>query len=125
LARAAAPLANSRGRAQARLERREELEALARLLGDVGGRRWVRRFLQQFHVLADDTAVATNAMALSFREGERNAGLQLQAALAAANHDAFLLLLKELNDERRSSVDGGSDRGTGAEFDDDRRDGEF
>jgi hypothetical protein len=74
-------------------------------MADIGGRRWVRRFLEQMHVLDPAAPVATNALSLAYREGERNAGLRLQSEVADANLDAFLMMLKEARLERPASPD--------------------
>ena len=83
--------------------RLEELQALGRLMGDPAGRRWMREILAACHVW--DTSYATNAIRMAFLEGERNQGLKLQAEIAEANPDAFLLMLKENNSERHRGAD--------------------
>jgi len=104
-------------RARLRSERRAELEALARLMADPAGRRWVRNFLAGCNVW--DTAYATNAVSMAFRAGERFQGLKLQSDIAAANFEAFLLLQKEYFHERPAERDPAGNYG-----DDDDGDGD-
>ena len=97
-------MAKGSERARLRSERRAELEALARLMDDPAGRRWVRNTLAACHVW--DTSFATNAMRMAFLEGERNQGLRLQAEIAEAAPDQFIEMLKEHGSERQRGADG-------------------
>ena len=47
---------------------------------------------------------------MAFREGERNVGIRLLADITEASPDAYLLMLKEANDERRDRLDSRDDR---------------
>ena len=92
---------------QQRVERREELQALARLMSDGAGRRWMRNFLLSCHVW--DSNGQTNPIAAAYWEGERSTGLRLQRDIAAANLEAFLLLQKEHHENERPSERGERD----------------
>ena len=98
-------MAKGSERARLRSERRAELEALARLMDDPAGRRWVRNTLAACHVW--DTSFATNAVRMAFLEGERNQGLRLQAEVMEAAPDQFIEMLKEHGSERQRGADGG------------------
>ena len=100
-------MAKGSERARLRSERRAELEALARLMEDPAGRRWVRNTLAACHVW--DTSFATNAVRMAFLEGERNQGLRLQAEIAEAAPDQFIEMLKEYGSERQRGANGGGD----------------
>jgi len=105
-------MAKGSERARLRSERRAELAALARLMEDPAGRRWVRNTLAACHVW--DTSFATNAIRMAFLEGERNQGLRLQAEIAEAAPEQFIEMLKEHGSERQRGSDGpggGSDTG--------------
>jgi hypothetical protein len=97
------------------------LQALARLMADRAGRRWVRQFLAECHVW--DTGAESNAIDMAFRAGQRFQGLKVQRDIAAANLEAFLLLQKEyFLDERatdgdRDGRDGSGDGGDGGDGD--------
>jgi len=112
-------MAKGQERARLRAERRAELEALARLMEDPAGRRWVRNTLAACHVW--DTSFATNAIRMAFLEGERNQGLRLQAEIAEAAPDLFIEMLKEHGSERQRGA-GGADRGGRSDDDDDADD---
>lgn len=49
-------------------------------------------------------------MDMAFSEGERNVGLRLLAELTAASPELYLLMLKEVEDERRTADDRNSTR---------------
>lgn len=109
-------MAKGSERARLRAERRAELAALARLMEDPAGRRWVRNTLAACHVW--DTSFATNAVRMAFLEGERNQGLRLQAEIAEAAPELFIEMLKEHGSERqRGSGDTGVTYDTGDEDD--------
>jgi hypothetical protein len=88
-------------------------------MADIGGRRWVRDFLTEFHVLdrAADTVFASNALTMAKQAGERNAALKLADALQQANPDAFSLMLKEARLERHGNPDSEQDDTTDADAD--------
>ena len=101
-------MAKGSERARLRSERRAELEALARLMDDPAGRRWVRNTLAACHVW--DTSFATNAIRMAFLEGERNQGLRLQAEIMEAAPEQFIEMLKEYGSERQRGANGAGGR---------------
>jgi hypothetical protein len=103
-------MANAR---QQRVSRRQHLALLAKFLGDPEGRRYFYDLLASAHAFS--TSFATNALSMAFREGERNFGIRLLADIVEASPDAYLLMLKEANDERRQQPQPESDAGTNSD----------
>jgi hypothetical protein len=95
-------------------ERVEEMQALGRFMADPAGRRLVYQLLTECHLWT--TTGATNALAMSFREGSRYIGLRLQAEIMQANHDMYVQMLKEMEVERSGAI---GTRGFGATDDGD------
>ena len=94
----------------AKLKRREQEEAddLRWLLSGPRGRRIVYRDLEEAGVFR--SVFNTNAMAMAFAEGRRNAGLQKLARVMASNPSAYALMIKENHeDERRNPADADAD----------------
>jgi hypothetical protein len=73
--------------------RRDELNALSDLLRRTEGRQYIWSFLAGCSIY--QTSFGGDALAMAFREGERNTGLRLLADCIEANSDAYLAMIKE------------------------------
>lgn len=93
---------NRKARREAAVKRREQLEQLGRFMSTPPGREYMYDLLASCHVYT--TSFATNALAMAFREGERNIGLRLGADLTEASADLYLQMLKEADNVRRTPV---------------------
>ena len=85
-------------------KRLEELQALGRLVGDPGGRRWLWAMLSECHIW--QTSMAGNALRLAFLEGERSQGLRLLGEIQEANPAMFIQMMTEMSGERRGGTNG-------------------
>jgi hypothetical protein len=97
-------------RRETRIKRRDQLALLGRVMAEPIGREFFYDLLASCHVYS--TSFATNALAMAFREGERNVGLRLAADLTEATPDLFLLMLKEQNNVRSREPESESESGT-------------
>ena len=88
-------------RREQRSHRHDELALLEKLMSEPAGRRWVYNFLASCRIYA--TSFATNALAMAFNEGDRNAGLRLLVDITEASPDLYLLMLKEVQNERNTN----------------------
>ena len=89
--------------AKAERRARQEAEDLRWLLSGPRGRRIVYRQLETAGVFR--LSFNTNAMAMAFNEGQRNAGLQTLAQVMAALPEAYALMVKENTDDNRNPDD--------------------
>ena len=94
---------NAKAQADAKRRAREEVEDMRWLLSGQRGRRIVYRQLEAAGVFR--LSFNTNAMAMSFAEGQRNTGLQLLAQVMAVRPDAYALMVKENTDDARNPDD--------------------
>ena len=69
------------------------------------GRRIVWRLLESAGVFR--VSFNTNAMAMAFAEGNKNAGLQIFAQVQQHSPDLYITMVKEANDDRRKPDDAG------------------
>ena len=95
---------------QAQRQRRNKAAAASRLADDTAkedwkwlmktkrGRRIVWRLLEEAGVFR--LSFSTNAMAMAFAEGNKNAGLQILAQVQKHSPDLYTTMVKEANDER-------------------------
>jgi hypothetical protein len=82
-------------------KRKDELAFLGRFLAEPVGRRWFYDRFAACHIYS--TSFSKTAMEMAFYEGERNVGLQLVAEVTAASPELYMLMLKEVEDERRTA----------------------
>lgn len=81
---------------------------IRKAMSDPDGREWFYNVLASCHVYS--TSFATNALAMAYREGERNVGLRLTTELTEACPDLYLIMLKEAGNVRqRPDIDTASD----------------
>lgn len=100
-------------RREARIQRRDELAALGRLMAEPAGRRWLYNLLGFCHVYS--TSFRTNALSMAHDEGQRSVGLKILADAEEAAQDMFFQMFKDVANERhRQSF---SDTGTEPESD--------
>jgi hypothetical protein len=72
---------------------KESREVLVTLLSSRAGRAWMYELLDACHIYR--TSFRSDAMEMSFAEGERNIGLRLLSQITATAPDALLLMLSE------------------------------
>lgn len=92
-------------REEARARRKIERAQAAKLVEDdhvirsimstISGRRWMRELFELTHLF--HTSFSTEALLMAAREGERNIGLQVLAALMRACPEAYVQMMREQN----------------------------
>jgi hypothetical protein len=80
-----------------KLEGQLAIDDLKWVLSDKRGRRFVRRLLDQAGVYR--SSFNTNAMTMSFNEGQRNEGLRLVAQMMTHCRKRFMDMLEEQSDD--------------------------
>jgi hypothetical protein len=84
-----------------RVRRRDQLALLARVMAEPVGREYLYDLLSSCHVYS--SSFGTNALAMAFREGERNVGIRIGADLTEASPDLYLQMLKEADHGRTNA----------------------
>jgi hypothetical protein len=84
-----------------RVRRRDQLALLGKVMSDPIGREYFYDLLASCHVYS--SSFGTNALAMAFREGERNVGIRIGADLTEASPDRYLDMLKEADHGRHSA----------------------
>lgn len=72
---------------------KNDREVLVALLSSQPGRAWLWRFFSATHMTA--TSFDNDALAMAFKEGERNVGLKLWTRASEVAPDLVLLMLNE------------------------------
>ena len=88
---------------KARRDQREYSDDLNRVMSNKSGRRFMRRLLAETGVYRE--SFDPNALRMAHREGERNVGLRLLAAVQSACPERYLEMLQEHSKDERSSND--------------------
>ncbi|HEX7386250.1 MAG TPA: endopeptidase [Castellaniella sp.] len=73
------------------------------LMGSKRGRRIVWRLLEEAGVFR--VSFNTNAMAMAFAEGNKNAGIRILAQVQERTPDLYIMMVNEAHDERRKPDD--------------------
>src|SRR5262245_29149169 len=84
-----------------RARRRDQLALLTKFISEPAGRSYFYDLLAACHVYS--SSFGSNAMAMAFREGERNIGIKIGADLTEASPDFYLQMLKEAENVRSAS----------------------
>jgi hypothetical protein len=84
-----------------RVRRRDQLALLSRVMAEPVGREYFYDLLAGCHVYS--SSFGTNALAMAFREGERNVGLRLVVDVTEASPDLYLQMLKEADHGRHTA----------------------
>lgn len=104
-----------------RIRRRDQLALLLKVMSEPIGRSYFYDLLASCHVYS--SSFGTNALAMAFREGERNVGIRIGADLTEASPDLYLQMLKEAEHGRRTTsrddTGNGSDSAAGGNGHDD------
>ena len=107
---------------------RERQVTIRSVMDTKSGRLWFFDLLTSCHIF--DSSFAMEAIAMAFKEGERNIGLQILRDLMRACPDMYVLMMREANErdtlsERRSDTNGnGGDQGPDPDSGDDGDGGE-
>jgi hypothetical protein len=104
-----------------RVRRRDQLALLLRVMSEPIGREYFYDLLTSCHVYT--SSFGTNALAMAFREGERNVGIRIGADLTEASPGLYLEMLKEAGNvrsqNRTDTTGNGADHGyAGTDTDD-------
>jgi hypothetical protein len=86
-----------------RVRRRDQLALLLRVMSEPVGREYFYDLLTSCHVYT--SSFGTNALAMAFREGERNVGIRIGADLTEASPGLYLEMLKEAGNVRSQNRD--------------------
>lgn len=79
---------------EANRREKERREVVAAILATPAGRNWMWELLSSTHIY-ESSYVGGDAMAMAFREGERNIGLQVLDLITRTAPDAFIQMTKE------------------------------
>jgi hypothetical protein len=96
-----------------RIRRRDQLAVLVKIMSEPVGREWFYDLLSSCHVYT--SSFGHNALAMAFREGERNVGIRIGSDITEASPDLYLQMLKEAAHVRSRAT---AQRTNGANTDD-------
>lgn len=98
----------------ARAKAAQDDAAVQSIMASPGGRAWMHDYLDLCAVF--HTSFDQNPHVMAFNEGRRNVGLRLLAGIMRACPDAYIQMMKESADGRRTDPDR-SDRDNDANYD--------
>jgi hypothetical protein len=81
---------------KARRREKADRDVVASLLSSPDGRAWAWAKLASTHIY--ETSFSSDPIAMAFREGERNIGLQFLSEISRTSPESLILMMKERSD---------------------------